>query len=235
MNQAARWDPAALGAPESPFRVMDRRNVDYMKPILFDDNGRLKVLPAEVYKQFPHEDIVQFSHDHGIYGYPTTELVEFIAEELGASRRNTIEIGAGNGVLSDALAITGTDSMMQSEPGVAAYYNLFGQPQVTYGPNVKRYDGNTAVDLYKPSAVVAQWVTHLYNPLEHWREGNMYGVDEAKILKKVRKYIFIGNDAPHSRKPILSLPHREIRADWIVSRAFDPALNVIWIWEKSRD
>jgi len=206
-----------------------------MKDILFGSDGRLKVLPADTYKQFPHEHIIQFAHDHGIYGFPTSELLEFIAEELGASRRNAIEIGAGNGVLSDALAITGTDSMMQSDPRVATYYNLFGQPQVTYGPNVKQLDGNSAVEFYKPSAVVAQWVTHLYNPQEHWREGNMYGVDEARIVKKVRKYIFVGNDAPHGKKPILSMPHREIRADWIVSRAFDPKLNVIWIWEKSRD
>jgi hypothetical protein len=78
---------------------------------------------------------------------------------------------------------------------------------------------------------VAAWVTHKYNPKEHYRGGNMFGVKEEEILNRVSRYIFIGNKKTHEKKPILDIPHKEIKPEWLVSRVMND-LDFIWIWEK---
>jgi hypothetical protein len=48
----------------------------------------------------------------------------------------------------------------------------------------------------------------------------------------VEKYIHIGNQSVHNKKPIMKYKHREIKEEWILSRSQNIGQNVIYIWEK---
>ena len=194
-----------------------------------DKDGRLVVHEAAFWKQFSQVEISMFCVRHGLYSIPTFELVQWLSQELGQDP--AIEIGAGNGVLADALGIPAYDNKMQDRPEVQAYYKTLGQTPVTYGPNVVEMDAEMAVYTAKPKVVIAAWVTHLYDPSEHWREGNAYGVREEEIIKRA-KYIFVGNTQPHKFKPILEVPHTMHRFPWLVSRGFLSSENFIAVWEK---
>ena len=61
--------------------------------------------------------------------------------------------------------------------------------------------------------------------------GNAWGVNERSILEKVDKYIHIGNEVVHNKKPILNKNHRKIKAEWIMSRSKHTNSNVIYIWD----
>jgi hypothetical protein len=165
-----------------------------------------------------------------MYSIPTTELIEFLKDEIGELK--AIEIAAGSGTICAALGIKGTDNFMQDVPQVRAYYETFRQTPVQYGAHVERLDGNAAVKKYRPDVVVAAWCTHKYDPTQPWRGGNQFGVDEKILFRKTnKKYIMIGNEKVHAQKPLLSLPHRVVKEPWIISRAFDSSKNVIYIWE----
>jgi hypothetical protein len=194
-------------------------------------NGEFNILPYKDLSGIKQEHISLFCVKHGMYCLPTQELIDFLKEN--AEGYHTIEIGAGNGVIAKALNITATDSYMQKESGVATFYNLLRQTPVQYGNNVRKMDALIAVEHFCPDAVVASWLTHLYNPKEHWREGNIYGVDEGKIFKKIKKYIFVGNENVHKYKPILDIRHETYKPEWLLSRSLHKDLNVIYIWNKN--
>jgi hypothetical protein len=212
--------------------IFDASNITYLKELLLDENGCLRVVPYSRLMNVPQEHLSQFCMEHGIYAIPKQELIDFLREEISGNEESTIEIGSGNGVICKALGIRGTDNYMQEIPEIKLHYQMLGQATVPYGKHVERLDALKAVQKYKPDIVVAAWVTHKYNPREPWREGNMYGIDEKKLLDKVQKYIVVGNEKVHDKKPILSLPHRKVKAPWILSRSMNPEKNVIFIWEK---
>jgi hypothetical protein len=61
----------------------------------------------------------------------------------------------------------------------------------------------------------------------------MYGVEESVLLENCETYIHIGNEASHTDKRILKLPHETHRFPWLISRASDPSKNVIYVWRKT--
>lgn len=197
------------------------------------DNGVLKVMPAEFFRQFRQADLSGFCHRHGLYLLPTIELVDQINGLImqASPTRSAIEIGSGNGTLGKALGIPCTDSLMQSDPHVRALYEMSGQPVVNYGAHVEQLDALAAVNRYRPEVVVASWVTHIYDPTEHQRGGNMYGVDEVALLQKIKRYIFVANMNPHALKPLLCIPHKTIPTDYIFSRGIDATKNALLVWE----
>lgn len=200
------------------------------------EGGELKILSAEFYRRFAQNDIAAFCHKNGLYCLPTIELLDqlnslILSYCLG---RNAIEIGAGNGAIGRGLGIPSTDSMQQSDPRMAALYARIGQPPVRYGSDVRQADANTAVSKLKPNVVIGAWVTHRYNEAEHWREGNMWGIDEQAILDQVDAYIVVGHDEVHAKKPIMDLPHKIIKADYLFSRSMNPAGNSIYVWENNQ-
>lgn len=214
------------------FSVLNKVDITYLEELLFDAEGCLRVLPYNDLKDIPQEHLSVFCVYNGIYTLPTQELVDFLSEEIGEAQDRTVEIGAGNGVLGRALGIKSTDNLMQLTPDIKAYYESLGQAIVSYGDNVEKLDAMQAVKKYSPEIVIAAWVTHKYNAREHWRGGNAMGVDENTLLKKVKKYIMVGNVSVHGKKPILSLPHRTILAPWILSRSVSSDQNLIYIWER---
>ncbi len=198
------------------------------------DNGELRVVPADYYRQFDQEQLSVFGHRHAFYVLPTWELIAKVDELIreASPSRSAIEIGAGSGILGKALDIPCTDSFMQSDPEVAALYKVMGQPVITYGKHVQRMSASEAVKHCHPEVVVAAWVTHLFDVRESHRGGNMFGVDEVAMLKKIKRYIFVGHSGPHAAKPLFDYqPPTTIHLDGLFSRGADPHGNAIWVWD----
>lgn len=211
--------------------MLNKVDITYLEEMLIAEDRTLNVLPYSEFKDIPQSDISQFCVQHGYYLIPTVELVDFIEAEIGPAL--AIEIGSGSGTLCKALGIVGTDNHMQMWADVKEAYESAHQTPVSYGAHVQRIAARDAIRKYRPDVVVAAWVTHRYNPKEYWRQGNMYGVEEEKLVNKVLKYIHIGNENVHGKKPALKLPHAAIHKEWIVSRAMNPEGNVIYVWDKN--
>lgn len=211
--------------------LINRTDIAYLEEMLIDSKGQLRVLPYQELKDVPQQDLSLFCVKNGYYSIPTRELIDFLKNEIGESIEKTIEIGAGNGVYSRELGIKGTDNLMQLMPDVRAHYEALGQTIVPYGENVEKLDALQAVKKYKPDIVFASWVTHKYNPNEHWRGGNQLGINEKSLVQKVKKYIHVGNDKVHDKKPISKMKHRKIQEPWILARSPHSKHNYIYIWE----
>jgi hypothetical protein len=201
-----------------------------------DDLGALKVMPKDFYAQFHQETLSAFCLQQGCYALPTIELLNLINLKIMevSPSRNAIEIGSGNGVIGQALGITCTDSWMQEDPAIKAHYAQVKQPTVPYGRHVVRLDAHAAVDHYRPEVVVAAWVTHRYNPLEHERGGNAWGVDEYLLLEQIKRYVFVGNLKTHENKPLLAQAHEVIQGDFLFSRSLSSDQCALLIWEGGR-
>lgn len=208
--------------------VIDPCTVRDISPDVLDDAGHLRVMPGAYYRGTSVQERALFGVRHGLYGFLTEELIEWLHTVIDG--RSAIEIGAGHGGLAAALDIVATDSCLQSDPDVAAYYAALGQPPVRYGRNVEKLDAAQAVDKYRPQVVIASWVTHLYQQSRHGAGGNMFGVDEEYILDECEAYIFIGNTAVHRGKSIWSRPHEIWHPDWVFSRAVNGSPDFIAIW-----
>lgn len=211
--------------------VLDRNiDVSYLDALLMKE-GHLQVVDDDVYQDIPQEHLALWCHGKGIYGLPTTELLNWLKQHIAKDR--TIEIGSGNGALGRALDIPITDSCMMRDPQVAMLYQLQGQPITNYPDDIIEMDAVSAVQHFKPSVVIGYWVTHKYREDEHWRGGNMFGIDEDFILDNVDKYIVIGNSTVHMNKRILDRPHSRISFSWVRSRSMNSHANVIYIWDKN--
>lgn len=208
--------------------ILDPNTVRDIAPDVLDAEGTLRVMPASYYRQTTVQERALFGVRHGLYGFLTTELIDWLQSAIDG--RSAIEIGAGHGGLARALGIVATDSCLQSNPDVAAYYAALGQPAVKYGKNVEKLDAAQAVDKYRPQVVIASWVTHLYREDRHSAGGNMFGVGEERILEKCDAYIFIGNTAVHQGKSIWNRPHELWTPDWVFSRATNGSPDFIAIW-----
>jgi len=169
------------------FQILQNADISYLNDILLDEDGYLKVLDSSVLEDIDYNHLRIFCNKNGIYQLITTELIEWIKERIGG--RRAIEIGSGNGSFARALGITATDSHMQERSEIAFYYKTSGQAPVKYGKNVKKFDAKKAIKKLKPRVVVACWVTQIYKPDSD--QGNVYGIDEGKLIKQVETYIHI--------------------------------------------
>lgn len=212
-----------------PFEL-DTEGIRDISPDALDENGRLKVQPAAFWAKTNREERALFGHRHAAYGLPTEELVTFLKGFIHG--RPAIEIGAGNGVLAEALGIPATDNRQQEMPKYREIYARLGQPTVKYGPNVITMDAAEAVAHYRPAVVVGCWITHRYDPLKPWRQGNEIGVDEEEIIDQVEDYVSIGNGAIHSAKPIWTLRHLKVPDlhPYLYSRAMAVEEDFLAVW-----
>lgn len=197
-----------------------------------DGAGRLRAVTAKFYAGFKRNDLSAWCVARGFYCLPTLELVDFIRDQIDCDA--ALEIGAGNGALGRAVGIPMTDSHQQERPEMAALYRGLGQAAVEYGADVEKLTALEAVEKYRPRVVVAAWVTHRWDRRRPHLKGNMYGVDEARLLDKpfVRRYVFVGSESVHGKeapKPILSRRHETHRLPFLYSRAFEPT-DVVWVW-----
>lgn len=209
--------------------ILDPSKVRDISPLLLDEQGRLKVVPASVLHDTTVTERAMFGLRHACYVLPTVELVERL-KSLIAGRR-AIEIGSGNGVLAQALGIVATDNHQQTWPHVKAQYDLMRQPVIQYGAHVQRMSAEEAIREYKPQVVVAAWVTHRYDPARAWAEGNEDGVDERELLKNCEHYLFVGNEQVHKKKAIWDMPHRLEYPPYLFSRAVNQTRDFLAVWE----
>lgn len=189
---------------------------------VLDSEGRLRILPHAFYKTQEVNTVLFFMHQFGIYVLPTLELIEFLRANIVGS---AIEIGCGNGAIGRALGIPVTDSKLQQEPLIAAYYKSINAPIISYPADVEKLDAEAAIQKYKPKTVVGAFITHKYNG----KNGNMYGVIEEKIIQSA-KYIHVGNNVTHGDKPILKHPHQSLYFDWLITRSVNQEENRIMIF-----
>ncbi|EMD0638896.1 hypothetical protein VPZ60_004312 [Salmonella enterica] len=170
---------------------------------LFHDCGTLKAMPASFWAATSIPQRAMFGHKHGVYSFPTLEAVQFIRDAIAGREHQTIEIGAGMGQWSKALGIRATDSYLQRRPDIMKRYLDAGQPIAKYGPHVRRYEAMQAVREFRPTVVVAAWVTQRFRSDRFCIRGNVDGVDELRLLQYVDEYILIGNTGSHADKMIL--------------------------------
>src|SRR5688572_18599020 len=85
-----------------------------------DENGRIRVLPAAYWETTTPQERALFGHKHGLYSFPTVELVEWLRGFIGDG--SAIEIGAGHGVLAETLDIPATDNRMQEKEPYRSVY-----------------------------------------------------------------------------------------------------------------
>jgi hypothetical protein len=215
----------------------DMNEVRALTEQAIDENGVLRVMPSEFYARFSQQALSTLCILNGCYALPTFELLDVINQKIMevSPSRNAIEIGSGNGVIGKALGITCTDNWMQDRPEVRSHYELTQQVVVPYGKHVLRMDAEQAVDHYRPDVVVASWVTHIYRPDQCERGGNAWGVDEAALLKKIRRYVFVANLQTHAKKPLLETGHTVIRGDFLFSRSMASDQCALIIWEGGRN
>ncbi len=184
-------------------------------------DGKLIPVPYKELTKFSQEKISVFCHKYAFYQIPTTELIDFLRNEIGELK--AIEIGAGNGSIGRSLGIPITDNKLQERPDVKISYKAMGQPTITYPSDIIKLGGNVAVERMKPDVVIASWVTGK-------DIGNYYGIHETKIIKSIKKYIHIGNEKTHAKKLILDrFNYKAIKEDWLVSRSMEKEQNIIYL------
>jgi hypothetical protein len=213
--------------------ILDNVDTDYLDSILIE-NGLLRPVPANLLESIPTNHIIIWCNKNGIYCLPTVELLEWLKEQIGES--NAIEICSGNGCIGRSLNITRTDSYIQTTAEMIMLYQSIGQKPILPPPDVLRFEANEAVDHFKPDVVLGSFITQKFcdGDTEARIGSSVYGVDELTLIKKVKTYIAIGNDAVHGTKRINSFPHSTYRFPWIYTRCMNQNLNNIKVWKNEQ-
>lgn len=208
--------------------VLNTKDVSYLEKDLLKD-GQLIAVSFDKIKNTPQEDISLFCVKNAIYQIITTELVDFVRQEIGGEI--AVEIGAGNGCLGRALGIKLTDNkMQQGNDLVNEFYDKLQQTRIEYPNDVIKMAGNEAVRHYRPKVVVASWVTQKWKPgMVH---GSILGVNECAFKGKIKKYIHVGNERIHGDKEILKkFPVKQYKFPWLVSRSMHRDKNIIYVFD----
>jgi hypothetical protein len=209
--------------------LLKPENIDHLNTLLFDKNGLLKVLPYKTYSNITLNQRRIFAYLNGIYCFPTIELAEWIINHYDTNKM--IEIGCGHGALARYLKIPATDCKLQEDRHIKEQYKLMEQPTIKYPKDVEKLDALKAIEKYRPDTVIACWCSQKYNPDKPKSGGVINGIDETKLLKMVKNYVFIGNKEIHSKKEILNIKHKTIKPKFLISRAIYTNKEVIYTWE----
>lgn len=203
-------------------------DVNYLDDLLLK-NGLLQVVPSSLLAEVKPMHLSLWGNKRGIYCLPTIELIDWLREQIGG--KSAIEICSGNGAIGRALNIPRTDSYIQTTPEIIEIYRAAGQVPIVPPEDVQKFEANEAVDYFNPEVVIGAYVTQKF--VEGDRNGSAYGTDEVSLLKKVKKYIVIGNDESHGEKRIRRLPYKQYRFSWLFTRSLNQQSNEISIWEKT--
>lgn len=214
-----------------PVAIIDPERTRDITPDALESPGRPKILPASYWETTTVAERALFGHRHGIYLFPTTELVEHLTALIAG--RKAIEIGAGNGALADALGIPATDNRTQEKPRDGWLLALARHPPVTYGPDVIECHASRAVRRFKPQVVVAAWVSEKYDPARPHAGGPFDGVDERDVLLHCETYILVGNTDVHRHKSIWARPHTIEYPPFVYSRASSGSPDFVAVWNRA--
>lgn len=193
--------------------------------------GKIIPVPASELKPFDQEYISVFCHKHALYQLPTTELIDFIKNEIDGF---AIEIGAGNGCIGRSLGIKMTDNFLQQRAIMKDYYESLGQPTINYGDDVEKIGAIKSIKTYRPNTVIGCWITPKIKE-RMMTVSDFHGIDENEIFPNgVKKYIHVGNENIHSDKPLLKrVAYKEYKFPWLISRSMSREKNVIYIFQNN--
>jgi hypothetical protein len=217
-------------AMKETFRVnLQPDDVKYLDSQLLDrETGRIKLLPASVYKDIDPIHLAVWGSLKARYSFPTKELIDWLRGVIAG--RTAIEIGAGNGDLGYHVGIRMTDNYSQQFPEVKLWYALQSVVPTEPPSDVEKLDAIAAVKKYQPQVVVGSFIT------EKWYKGgatgNMFGPEEEDILAGTDCYIHIGNEVTHATKRIRKYPHETLKFDWLITKSMYPDQNVIYVWNR---
>lgn len=230
--------PSSLDAASKiePFDMMTI--LDLYRLFVDQEKQQIRPVPFKEISSFSQNDITVFCFAMGIYQLPTTELIDWLREEMG-DPATVIEVGAGNGCIGRALGIKMYDNMHQDTEEMEMLYALQGQPTVSYGKDVIKMNGNKAVSGFRPKTVISCWVTQKFQQGDDTRKvkigSSMYGVNELDYIGKIDKYIHCGNWNVHHDKRILSkVFFREYKFPWLISRSQSRDKNCIHVFKFTR-
>lgn len=209
--------------------ALDTSKIRDISGEVLGSDGRMQILPAAYWAGTTPEERMRFGVAHGYYLLPTVELVDALREKIAG--RKAIEIGAGNGILAEALGIIATDSFQQEQPQYRQLYQRLDQPTVSYGANVEQADADRAIRRHVPEVVLACWVTHKYQPSRHDAGGNQDGVNEENVVQAA-EYIFVGNQGVHQSKKIWNREHTIEFPPYVYSRAMNGTPDFIATWKR---
>ena len=214
---------------DSGIHIAPAQDTSEVTKLLRCKEGGFKPCYAKELEVFNQVQIAQFCIEQGLYQVPTHELIEYLRQLI--SGQDAIEIGSGSGQIGSYLNIQMTDNKEQERLEKIAYYKFAGQEPITYHKNVIKIDGNEAIKKFKPSVVVACWLTAQWDfegkPL------HASGVIEEPIVDAVKFYVHVGNKNTHHNKKILhNYSYYEISAPWLYSRSLSHDRNRIWIISK---
>jgi len=100
--------------------AIDQTKVQDISSRLLDNRGRLRITSALTLEETTAQERLLFGARQGVYSFPTDELCDFLRSRIEG--RVAIEIGAGHGILAEALSIPATDNRQQEDPELRAYY-----------------------------------------------------------------------------------------------------------------
>lgn len=209
---------------------VDQKRLEFLDSVWLDGNGRVMALTADGFRRTASlSERRAWAARKARYGFPTRELLDWLLSRMNG--RTAIEIGAGMGDLGYHLGITMTDSYQQQDNTLLGMaYSTLGQTPTTPPKDVIKLDAVEAVRSMKPQVVIGSWITQRWQ--EGDKEGNVFGVMEEQIIANCETYIVIGNETVHSRKRIMTSPHQVFKFPWLISRAKDQSLNVIYVWNR---
>jgi hypothetical protein len=108
-------------------------------------------------------------------------------------------------------------------------YLAQGTMPIKYPMDVEQLDALSAIRKYEPEYVIASYCTHLYGT-GSLKYGNSFGVDTRWVRSHCRRFYHIGNDDIHSHDPLMKIPHRRLKFDWLVTRGNSDHAR-IYVWE----
>ena len=178
---------------------------------IFMECGVIIPVDYDIVKNIPYEELRLYCHFRGIYAVITSELCDWFLRNVNL--RDSIEIGAGNGTLGRDLGIRLTDNYNQTRNDVKSFYIAIGQPVIKYPRDVQKIDAIKAVRKYQPRVVIGSWITRKFNPNEPEKGGNMYGVDEVKLVKNCEVYYHVCNLSSdlHKKSDLLNNPEISVK------------------------
>lgn len=216
---------------------LERGDISELESLVIVD-GEIRPIPAEQAKRFSDAQLLQFMHEHALYVFPTTELVEWLQQEIEEGEPDlipdAIEICSGNGWLAKALEIPATDSYLQDREDIKQMYDAAGTPRISYGGHVERLDAVSAVKKYQPRFVIAAYATVKWGEGKSRSQGNMYGVDTRWVINHCYSYILIGCDSVHANDKAMLWPHERFTPPWLIVRCNSSTQGVIYRWTRKQ-
>lgn len=213
-------------------RAIPDVDVTYLNRRLTDRNGRMRLWNAASLNEIDPHHLRIWANKNSRYVLPTAELIDWLKQKING--RKAIEIGAGMGDLGYHLGIHMTDSYMQQQPEIAAYYAAIGAATTKPPPDVEKLDAIEAIEKHQPEVVVGSYITQKFVEGDDVARigSSVYGPDHFEIMTapSVKAFILIGNTVTHRGIRAVKVKHELFKFPWLKTRSEYQNENCIWVW-----